>query len=95
MVQRMDSSLYGQSSCFARIGPHSTASDLKYYGGSTSSNGYGGYSGSSSYFQDHQYSSGSLGFDDLFYHRQSSSEYEQRLRNSSLNSSERAKNEAE
>lgn len=57
MVQRMDSSLYGQSSCFARIGPHNNPSDLKYYGGnagSSSSSGYqqfgGGYSQYSSYF---------------------------------------------
>lgn len=50
----MDSSMYGQSSCFARIGPHNSSSDLKYYGGGSSSNGYGGYSGSqySSYFPD-------------------------------------------
>ena len=34
-------------------------------------------------------------FDNLFYHRQSSSEFEQRLRNSSMNSTERVKNEAE
>ena len=40
MVQRMDSSLYGQSSCFARIGPHNNPSELKYYGGGGSSNGY-------------------------------------------------------
>jgi hypothetical protein len=84
----MDSSLYGQSSCFARIGPHNNPSDLKYYGGGSSSNGYsqfggGGSSQYNSYFQDHSYSGGSsssssyqLGFDDLFYHRQSSSEYE-------------------
>ena len=66
----------------------------------------GGYPGSqySSYFSDHQYSSSGnssnsspyhLCFDDLFYHRQSSSEFEQRLRNSSMNSADRVKNEAE
>ncbi len=80
MVQRMDSSLYGQSSCFARIGPLNNPAELKYYGGGSSS-GYqqfgGGYPGSSysSYYNDHSYGSSSnnssyqLGFDDLFYHR--------------------------